>query len=173
MTNKEKKIRNTKQFSSLGYSTMRCITAFNGSENNSDIDHQLLVDDIRDMAKRLKNGENNDITIILATSLLQLQMFNEKVAQNIMGGAGKKIDTFEILCNLQLKVMAETRKTIMAVNEITNPKRTTFIKEVAQHNHLHSNSEKKEEIENELQIAIPHNESAEEAVIYPHMERVQ
>ena len=41
----------------------------------------------------------------------------------------------------------------MAINEITNPKRTTFIKEANQHNHLHQNSEKKDESENEKQIA--------------------
>ena len=39
----------------------------------------------------------------------------------------------------------------MAINEITNPKRTTFVKEVSQHNHLHQNSEKKDEKQNELQ----------------------
>ena len=39
--------------------------------------------------------------------------------------------------------MQETRKSIMAINEITNPKRTTFIKEVNQDNYLHQNSEKK------------------------------
>jgi hypothetical protein len=47
--------------------------------------------------------------------------------------------------------MQETRKSIMVINEITNPKRTTFIKEANQHNHLHQNLEKKDENENELQ----------------------
>jgi hypothetical protein len=47
--------------------------------------------------------------------------------------------------------MQETRKSIMAINEITNPKRTTFIKKAEQHNHLHQNSEKKDKNENELQ----------------------
>jgi len=52
---------------------------------------------------------------------------------------------------MQLKVMQETRKSIMAINEISNPKRTTFIKEANQHNHLLQNLEKKVENENELQ----------------------
>ncbi len=47
--------------------------------------------------------------------------------------------------------MSEQRKSIMAINEITNPKRTTFAKEISQHNHLHQNSEKKDEKQNELQ----------------------
>jgi len=163
----------TKQFSHLGRSTMRSLIAFNGADQQKKVDQQFLADEIHEMAVRLTNGYNNDILTVLATSLLQLQMFNEKVAQNLVGPAGSKLDGFETLCNLQLKVMAETRKTVMAVNEVTNPKRTTFIKEVAQHNHLHSNSEKKDEIENELQKAIPHNEQTEEAIIYPAMERVR
>ncbi len=51
---------------------------------------------------------------------------------------------------MQLKVIQETRKSIMAINEITNPKRTTFIKEANQHNHLHQNLEKKDQNKNEL-----------------------
>ncbi len=44
--------------------------------------------------------------------------------------------------NLQLKVMGVTRKTIMAVNEVINPKRTTFVKETNQHNHMYQNDKK-------------------------------
>jgi len=48
--------------------------------------------------------------------------------------------------------MAETRKNIIAMNEICNPKRTTFIKEANQYNQLNQkNSQKKLKTENELQ----------------------
>jgi len=81
---------------------------------------------------------------------MQLQLFNSKLTHNLMGDAGKQLDNFNKLSNMQLKVMQETRKSIMSINEITNPKRTTFIKEANQHNHLHQNSEKKDESTNEL-----------------------
>jgi hypothetical protein len=71
---------------------------------------------------------------------------------------------------MQIKVMQETRKSIMAINEITNPKRTTFIKEANQHNHLHQNSEKKDENENELENEprlIEHGETTEVEVETP------
>jgi hypothetical protein len=70
---------------------------------------------------------------------------------------------------MQLKVMQETRKSIMAINEITNPKRTTFIKEANQHNHLHHNSEKKDEIKNEKQIA---HKEATDAELFEEKETV-
>ncbi len=70
---------------------------------------------------------------------------------------------------MQLKVMQETRKSIMAINEITNPKRTTFIKEANQHNHLHQNSEKKDENRNELQKPTSYTE----AEVVPIEEKVK
>ena len=69
---------------------------------------------------------------------------------NLSGDVGKQLNTFEKLSSMTLKVMKETRKCIMALNEICNPIRTTSIKEVNQHNHLHQNSEKKHDSGNEL-----------------------
>ena len=61
--------------------------------------------------------------------------------------------------------MQEVRKSIMAINEITNPKRTTFIKEANQHNHLHQNSEKKFDNENELQRQLDKPDKTTESVL--------
>lgn len=168
----EQKKLNTKQFSDVKYSAMRNILYMRGGDGK-DIIQQVLADDVDKMVERMQNGDNSDILMVLASSLLTLQMFNEKISMNLTGEAGKKLDEFETLALLQLKAMAEQRKTIMAINEVTNPKRTTFIKEVAQHNHIHQNSEKKEEVTNELQKAITHTETATDAEVLPAMERVR
>ena len=115
------------------------------------ISQKVLVDDIKSIIENVREGNSNDLITILTTNILQLQTFNSTVTNNLMGEAGKQIVNFERLSNMQIKVMQETRKSIMAINEIVNPKRTTFIKEASQHNHLHQNSSKKIQKENELQ----------------------
>ncbi len=76
---------------------------------------------------------------------------------------------------MKLKVMQETMKSIMAINEITNPKRTTFVKEANQHNHLHQNSEKKDRNGNELQKLeqLQELKSFTEADVIPVKEKVK
>lgn len=141
----------TKQFSDPLYSGMVNIIKQNGNSDTI-ISQKVLGDDIQAIVKKVKNGNADDLITMLTTNILQLQLFNGTVTQNLMGDAGKQLDSFEKLSSMQIKVMQETRKSIMAINEITNPKRTTFIKEANQHNHLHQeNSQKKLENENELQ----------------------
>lgn len=108
-----------------------------------------LADGIADAAKALNEGDTTPLLEILIGNIQQLHLFNGTITQNLLDS--KSIDNFNKLSNMQLKVMQETRKSIMAINEIANPKRTTFIKEANQHNHLHQNSEKKDECQNELQ----------------------
>jgi len=141
----------TKQFSNPLYSGIVNILNQNGA-NKKPISQEVLADDIKAIVKRVQNGNTSDLITMLTTNILQLQLFNGIVTHNLMGDAGKQLDNFDKLSNMQIKVMQETRKSIMAINEITNPKRTTFIKEANQHNHLHQeNSQKKLENENELQ----------------------
>ncbi len=109
--------------------------------------------------KQFSSPMHSGMITMLTTNIMQLQLFNGTVTRNLMGDAGKTMDNFNKLSNMQLKVMQETRKSIMAINEITNPKRTTFIKEANQHNHLHQNSEKKDDTKNELQKADQLNKS--------------
>ncbi len=140
----------TRQFSNPLMSGMVNILEQNGKDmppNSQDILH----DDIKEMVEKMQSGDTAAQITILTTNIMQLQLFNSRVTHNLMGDAGKQLDNFKMLSGMQLKVMQETRKSIMAINEITNPKRTTFIKEANQHNHLHQNSEKKDENENELQ----------------------
>lgn len=141
----------TKQFSSPMHSGMLNILEQNGKDMPP-ISQQVLHDDIKKMVDDMQSGDTKALLTMLTTNILQLQLFNGTVTRNLMGDAGKQVDNFNKLSNMQLKVMQETRKSIMAINEITNPKRTTFIKEANQHNHLHQNSENKNETENEKQI---------------------
>ncbi len=109
---------------------------------------EALVEDIGDMVERLKSGNTDDLLAILATQAVQLQMLNTKVTKTI-----SNTNSYEIMSkfqNIQLKTMNETRKTVTAINEIVNPKKTTFIKEASQNNFLHQETSKKIENENEL-----------------------
>ena len=164
----------TRQFSSPMHSGMMNILLQNGKDISS-ISQQVLHDDIEKMINAIQSGDTKALLTMLTTNILQLQLFNGTVTRNLMSDAGKQLDNFNKLSNMQLKVMQETRKSIMAINEITNPKRTTFIKEANQHNHLHQNSEKKDENENELknEVNLIENDDVTEAELFPTKERLK
>jgi len=138
----------TKQVSSPSVAGMRNIIAQDRSLNNAQA-NKVLKEDVTKIVDRLKNGETEDLLNILVTQTLQLQALNHKITNTVMGS-----DRYDIMSkfeNLQLKTMGETRKTVMAINEVCNPKRAVFVKEANQHNHIHtSNSEKKLENVNKL-----------------------
>jgi hypothetical protein len=113
---------------------------------------QALVDGVADAAEALQEGNTTPLLEILIGNVQQLHLFNGIVAGNIVGDLGKQMDSFNKLSNIQLKVMQEQRKSIMAINEICNPKRTTFVKEISQH--LHQNSEKLSEKKDETQTEL-------------------
>lgn len=140
----------TRQISKPLYSGMINLLTQNPNKDR-ELSQEVLFNDIKTLVKKIKEGSNEDLITILTTNILQLQVFNSTITNNLMGETGKQIANFEILSNMQIKVMQESRKSIMAINEIVNPKRTTFIKEASQHNHLHQNSEKKQENQNELE----------------------
>ncbi len=154
--NKAEQIKiNTKQFSDPLTSGIISILTQNGNvadDTRDKVSAQQVADDIRDMVKKMQEGDTTDLLITLVSNNLQLQTFNQTITSNLTGSAGKQLDNYELLSKMQSRVMNETRKNIMAINEICNPKRTTFIKEANQHNHLHQKvSEKKLENKNELQ----------------------
>lgn len=164
----------TRQFSSPMHSGIVNIILQNGKDMPP-ISQQVLYEDINKMIQKMQSGDTEALLTMLTTNILQLQLFNGTVTQNLMGDAGKQVDNFNKLSNMQLKVMQETRKSIMAINEITNPKRTTFIKEANQHNHLHQNSEKKEDNRNELknETKLIENDEVTEAELLPTKEGVK
>jgi len=141
----------TRQFSSPLHSGMVNIMTQNGKDMPP-ISQQVLYEDINKMIDEIQSGNPKELLTMLTTNILQLQLFNGTITQNLMGDAGKQVDNFNKLSNMQLKVMQETRKSIVAINEITNPKRTTFVKEATQNNFIQENSEKKSLPQNEKQI---------------------
>ncbi len=118
------------------------------------VDSWDIGDEISKVVKDIQKGDTTSLLEILVGNITQLHIFNGMLAMNLSGDENLTLDTMNKLSNMQLKVMQETRKSIMAINEICNPKRTTFVKELSQHNHLHQNSkkisEKKDETLNEL-----------------------
>jgi len=138
----------TKQVSDPSVSGMRNIVMQDLSLNNPQ-SNKVLSEDVKGIVERLKNGDIEDLLNILVTQTLQLQALNHKITKTVMNS-----DRYDIMSkfeNIQLKTIGETRKTVMAINEICNPKRAVFVKEANQHNHIHaSNSEKKLENGNKL-----------------------
>jgi len=134
-------------------------------------DHQTIADNIHSIVKDLKSGDTTSLLTALTSQFLQLQNLNSLIAMNITGKAGKPLDNFHSLSNLSIKINGEMRKTAMALNEIVNPKRTTFVKEATQNNFI-QNLEKKVENENEKQITTP-DEIIEEVEIIEEKEKIK
>ncbi len=134
-------------------------------------DHETIAINITDIVKDIKKGNTNSLLTALTSQLLQMQNLNTLIAMNITGQAGKDLDNFQSLSSLNIKVNGEMRKTAMALNEIANPKRTTFVKEATQNNFI-QNSEKKVENENKKQIAAP-DEVIEEVEIIEEKEKIK
>jgi len=123
-----------------------------GEERAERMGISTLQDGLSSAVEKLKGGDSTALLEILMSNITQLHLFNGLVAQNLAGDLGmQNLNNLDKLFSMQVKLMNEERKSILAINEIVNPKRTTFVKEVSQHNHLHQNSEKKDENENELQ----------------------
>ncbi|RRS32307.1 MAG: hypothetical protein P794_01505 [Epsilonproteobacteria bacterium (ex Lamellibrachia satsuma)] len=160
----------TRQFSDPLISGLVNIMTQNGTSAEP-ISQKVLHDDIEKIIEKTKAGDTEALITILTTNIMQLQLFNGRVAGNLMGEAGKQLNNFEKLSNMQIKVMQETRKSIMAINEIINPKRATFIKKAEQHNHLHQNSEKKGESKNEKQKELTQPDQITEAELCPLKEK--
>lgn len=148
---KDRKISNAKKRFSPSNVASSNMHLQDTGEIQRDIDQATLKEELELAVKRMQDGDTTLMLEILTSNVMQLHYFNGQITGNLAGDLGKQLHSFEKLSNMQLKVMQETRKSIMAINEITNPKRTTFIKEANQHNHLHQNSEKKDENKNELQ----------------------
>ncbi len=113
---------------------------------NSHTGKQALKDEVTDMVQRLKSGNVDDLLSVLVVQNMQLNKLNERVSRLVSNS--DRYDIIGKFSNIQLKIMNDTRKNIMSINEVVNPKRAVFIKNANQHNHL--NSEKKPLLNNEL-----------------------
>ncbi len=146
---KEEREHNTRQFSDLSYSGVINILTQNNS-NKDDLSQKFLKDSLDEMVEKMQKGDTSDILTVLTTNLMQMQLFNGRVTGLI--GKDLSYKNFELLSRMQMKLLQESRKTAMAINEICNPKRATFVKNATQHNHL--NSEKNKNNQNEKQNAL-------------------
>jgi len=107
----------------------------------------VIERDVKMMVKKMQAGDTTDILTVLTAQVMQLQTMGDKIAGTV--ASSNRYDIMSKFQNLHLKTMNETRKTVMAINEIANPKRTTFIKTATQNNLQIENSNKKD-IPNEL-----------------------
>ncbi len=152
----DKKMHNTKvktqEITNVLSNGVTNIVEQRGDKKNKNVSTEVMEDAVKAMVEKMQNGDTSDMLNILVTNTLQLQELNNTVTKNITGTSGEKIEGFEVLSKIQLKAMAETRKNMMAINEICNPRRTTFIKQANQYNQLsQENSQKKLNSKNELQ----------------------
>jgi len=117
------------------------------------IDAWDIGDEISKVVKDLQKGDNTSLLEIMVGNITQLHTFNGVLAMSLSSDENMTVDKMNKLSNMQFKLMQEERKSIMAINEICNPKRAIFIKEANQHLHQNSEklSEKKDENKNELQ----------------------
>jgi len=171
---KEKLDHATEQFSNLTYSSLVNILYQNGPGKQEEISQQKLKDDFTEIIERVKDGDTTDLLTILTSNLMQMQLFNGQVSGKI---TVKDISykNYELLSRMQMKLLQESRKTVMCINEVVNPKRTTFVKNAEQHNHIHQNSEKNTQIENEKQNAaqLEQPDEVTETEIIPLKDRVK
>ncbi len=159
LTEKERK-HNTRQFSNFSYSGLINVLTQNNS-NKDDLSQDFLKDSLDEMVEKMQKGDTGDILTVLTTNLMQIQLFNGKVTGLIAKDLSYK--NYELLSRMQMKLLQESRKTTMAINEICNPKRATFVKNATQNNHTHLNSEKNKINQNEKQNALTEPSSPNEA----------
>ena len=110
----------------------------------------IISENVEKMVSNIINGDKKDLITVLSAQTLQLQTINNQVAS--IGKKETTLNDFEKLAQMQLKIMAETRKNIIAIDNIANPKKATFVKEATQNNFIQENSEKKSLPQNEKQI---------------------
>ena len=165
----------TKQFSDLTYSGLINVMLQNADDHERDYSQAKLGEDLNAIVKKMQAGDNTDLLTVLATNLMQMELFNGQITGKISSNGGKRFQTYEALSKMQMKILQESRKTVMCINEIVNPKRTTFVKNAEQHNYIHQNSEKKEESENEKQkhVQLEQSDEIPEAEVVPLQEKVK
>ena len=143
----EDKEHNTKQFADLKISGMINLLYQANESTQKEISQEFLSASISEAVKKMQSGDTTEFLNVLTTNLMQIQLFNGKITGNI-SQKEMSYKNWELLSKMQMRLLQESRKTVMAINEICNPKRTTFVKNAIQNNNL--NSEKKPDIINEL-----------------------
>ena len=111
---------------------------------------KALKENINDVVEKLQKGDVDDILHILVGNTFQLQASSNEVSKLLTKNKTELVQV-EALTKLQVQLMNATRKNIIAINDICNPKKATFIKEANQYNNLQleeKNSKNKNELQN-------------------------
>lgn len=112
------------------------------------------MSELRASAKRINDGITQEVEQMLMTQAKVLEDFFHKTLNKLMG-----IDVMKnaaIIADIALRAQNQSRKTLIALAEIKNPRRATFIKQqnnaVNQqvNNSIKSKSEKIKKVANEL-----------------------
>lgn len=140
----------------------------NFTMNGEEVPDQEYYDEFIKSVKNLRDGKNEYLLRSLMAQLNQLQTISSSVNMNIYG-SNDTVDNFVKFTNLQVKLMQEQRRTVMAIDDLMNPKKTVFVKKAEQH--LHQTSEKNIQDENELQ-QLEKPEEVTEAELFPVKEKV-
>lgn len=170
---KEELDHSTKQFSNLSYSGLLNVLYQNGTKGAAEISQQKLKDDLDEMIEKIKNGDMTDLLTVLTTNLMQMQLFNGQVTGKMISTDSMK--SYDTYSRMQMKILQESRKTVICINEIVNPKRTTFVKTAEQHNYINQDSEKKDVLENEKQEPeqLTQPDEVTEAEVLPLQEKAK
>ena len=113
--------------------------------NGQKMSNKPISEAFEEMKAKIMGGDKNYLYDCILSQMGQMQQMSLKL--NTYMAQTNKVDIIMKYSNMQMKLMAEQRRTIQSLDDLMNPKRTTFVKEVSQHNHF---SEKKEDKPNEL-----------------------
>lgn len=104
-----------------------------------------LQEEFNSVRDKVMGGDKEYLYTAILSQLGQMQQMSIKINERL--SQKNTVDKAMKYSNIQLKLMAEQRRTIQALADLMTPKKTTFVKEVSQHNHF---SEKKDDKQNEL-----------------------
>lgn len=130
--------------------SMQTIQLF--SNDNADI--VILLNEINKQVDKVIDGDTRRIETMLMTQAQTLDVIFHKMIRSTMGA--KILPQFQAYADLGLKAQNQCRKALLALAEVKNPKRATFIKQqnnaVNQqvNNGINSENLKNKNIANEL-----------------------
>ena len=102
--------------------------------NGQKMTNEPITEEFEVMKKKVMEGDKTYLYDCILSQMGQMQQMSLKI--NMYLGSEKRIDVQMKYASMQMKLMAEQRRTIAALDDLMNPKRTTFVKEVSQHNHF-------------------------------------
>jgi len=112
------------------------------------LDRTITKENLQEAVQKLIGGDKSDMLTILMSQTMQLQLISNMTTTFAQKKTTPK--EWEQLTNMQVKVMAETRKNVIAMDGIANPKKLTYVKTANQHNYVQNDSENNLAITNEI-----------------------